>query len=193
MKMYVFMADGVEEVECLTVVDLMRRAGMEVITTSINSTRNVTGSHGITIQADMIYEDVMRKSGFYDADILFLPGGQPGTRNLAAHKGVCDAVILQNEKGKRIAAICAAPTVLGGLGILRKKKAVCYPGLEEQLSGAIVKAPEWQNKVPPVVTDGNITTSRGVGTAIDLALELVTLTFGSEQAEQLAKAIVYKA
>lgn len=179
-KVYVFLADGFEEIEGLTVVDVLRRAGAEVTTVSISDTKNICGSHAIKLEADALFAE----TDFSDAAILVLPGGMPGTKYLGAHKGLTELLVKTNEAGGGIAAICAAPSVLGDLGILKGKKAVCYPGFEERLTGADVQTCS-------VATDGNVTTSRGMGTAIDFALELVKRLFGAEKAENLAKAIVY--
>lgn len=180
-KVYVFLADGFEEVEGLTAVDLLRRAGVDVVTVSINGNRIVTGSHRIPVAADVLFEEIE----FSDADILLLPGGMPGTTHLAEHEGL--GVLLKNaaEKGTGLAAICAAPTVFGGLGLLRGRTAVCYPGCEGKLTGAAIGNGN-------VEVDGNITTSRGVGTAIDFALELVKQLCGEEKSEQIAESILYK-
>lgn len=180
-KVYVFLADGFEEIEGLTVVDLLRRAGAEVTTVSINGTKNVCGSHDIRLEADALFEE----TDFSEAAILVLPGGMPGTKYLGAHRALTELLVKTNEAGGGIAAICAAPSVLGDLGILKGKKAVCYPGFEERLTGAEVQTCS-------VVTDGNVTTSRGMGTAIAFGLELVKRLFGEEKAENLAKAIVYR-
>ena len=151
-KVYAFLADGLEEVECLAVVDVLRRSGVEVTLVSVTGDRKVTGSHGIELGTDALFEDVNPDV----ADVLFLPGGMPGTNNLKAHMGLRAAVECANKQGRRIAAICAAPTVLGAAGLLRGKKAACYPGCEDGLTGAEVLTDR-------VVVDGNITTSRGVG------------------------------
>lgn len=188
MLVYAFAADGMEEVECLTIVDLLRRAGIEVKLVSINGTNQMTSSHKVTIQTDARIEDLDMTA----ADLMFLPGGIPGTPNLAADGRVCAALKAQNAAGKRIAAICAAPTVLGGIGLLQGRKAVCYPGMEAGLVGAEIDAPEWNGKKPSVVTDGNITTSRGLGTAIDLGLEIISLLISPEKADQIAHAVVYR-
>ena len=119
------------------------------------------------------------------ADLLVLPGGMPGTLHLGEHQGLAKLLGDFSARGKRIAAICAAPSVLGGLGLLKGKKAVCYPGFEDKLTGAAVETKE-------VVTDGNITTSRGLGTAIPFALELISLLFGEEKAEEIRKSVVYR-
>lgn len=169
-KASVFMAEGMEEVECLAVVDMLKRGGVETETVSITEDRMVTGSHGITVKADKVFAD----GGFADSDLLFLPGGVPGTPNLAAHEGLCALLKEFAASGKRLAAICAAPSVLGGLGLLEGRNATCYPGWEDKLTGAVCTG-------AGVVTDGNVTTGRGVGFAIDLGLELVRLLEGDER------------
>ena len=178
---YAFMADGCEEVEALAVIDLLRRAGEEVELVSIHNKDMTQGSHGIGIKNDVMLKDI-----FVDAaDTLFLPGGGVGTKNLKACEELSKLLVSHNAKGGRIAAICAAPSALGILGILEGKNATCYPGFEDQLKGAKFNA-------VPVVTDGNITTSRGVGTAIPFALELIRQLFGNEKASEIAESIVYK-
>lgn len=129
-KVVVFLADGFEEVEGLTVVDLLRRAGAVVETVSVMEKLQIDGAHGIQVEADELFE----KAFFDDAELLVLPGGMPGTLHLKEHKGLADLLCKFNEKGKRIAAICAAPTVFGALGLLKEKAACCYPGMEEQLN-----------------------------------------------------------
>ena len=181
-NVYVFTADGFEEIEGLTVVDLMRRAGAQVQMVSISDGLAVKGSHGIEIKADTFFDDV----DFDQADLLVLPGGMPGTLHLGEHEGLTGLLQDFAAKGKRVAAICAAPSVLGGLGLLKGKRAVCYPGFEDKLTGAQVKMEE-------VVTDGCITTSRGLGTAIPFALELISLLFGPEKAEEIKKSVIYMA
>ena len=177
-KVSAFMADGMEEVECLAVVDMLRRGGVEVQTVSVMGRRQVTGSHRIEIQADCVFEE----ADFSDSDVLFLPGGVPGTPNLAAHEGLCSLLKKFAAEGKRLAAICAAPSVLGGLGLLAGKTATCYPGWEDQLLGAAYTR-------QGVITDGNITTARGVGFAIDLGIELVRLLEGEEKAASVKESI----
>ena len=178
-NVYVFTADGFEEIEGLTVVDLMRRAGAQVQMVSISDGLAVKGSHGIEIKADTFFEDV----DFGQADLLVLPGGMPGTLHLGEHQGLTKLLTETAAQGKRVAAICAAPSVLGGLGLLKGKRAVCYPGFEDKLTGAQVGTEE-------VVTDGNITTSRGLGTAIPFALELISLLFGQEKAEEIGAPVI---
>lgn len=177
----IFLADGFEEIEGLTVVDILRRAKVEVKTVSIGETKRVTGSHGISVEAD----ELLSQCEVEKMDMLVLPGGMPGTKNLRACQKLAGFLTQAHREGKGIAAICAAPSVLGGLGILEGRKAVCYPGFEDQLEGADVL-------YDPVVTDGHITTSRGMGTAIPFALELVSRLAGREKAVQVAESILFK-
>jgi DJ-1 family protein len=180
-KVYIFLAEGYEEVEGLTVVDLLRRAGMETVMVSITGEIYVSGAHNITSKADALFEDC----DFTDAGMFVLPGGLPGTNNLKAHPGLDRLLKEANQKGKIIAAICAAPSVLGVKGLLVGKKAICYPGHEDALVGAeIIQA--------DVVEDGNIITSKGMGTAIDFALALINRLVGEEAAGKMAKAIQYR-
>lgn len=180
MRLAIMMADGCEEIEGLTVVDLVRRAGMEIDMVSVNGKDSFTGSHGIEIKADLKLESADMDS--YDGVIL--PGGMPGTRNLAAHTGVCDAVKKANATGKLIAAICAAPSVFGGLGLLEGKKATSYPGFEEEMPGCTYLTDK-------VVVDGNIITSRGMGTAIDFSLAIIEYCIDKATADKLSKGIIF--
>lgn len=179
-KVCVFLADGFEEIEGLTVVDLLRRAGEEVMMVSIMGRKEVTGSHGIRVTADALYEEM----DFTQAKLLVLPGGMPGTKYLGAYKPLTDLLLRWNEERKKIAAICAAPSVFGDLGILNGKEAVCYPGFEERLTGAVIGKGS-------VAVDGHITTSRGLGTAIDFAAALIEQLQNSEKAEEIKKSIIY--
>jgi len=179
-KVYVFFATGFEETEAVIPVDLLRRAEIDVCLTSITGKLEVTGSHGITILTERLYDEV----DFSDGDMLLLPGGQPGTTNLSNYEPLCELISEWNREKKRLAAICAAPTVFGKLGLLKGAKATCYPGCEEQLLGAITST-------EVVVTDGNITTSRGVGTAIEFAAEIIRLLRDEETAEKIKGNIVF--
>jgi 4-methyl-5(b-hydroxyethyl)-thiazole monophosphate biosynthesis len=179
-KVYIFLADGYEEIEGLTVVDLLRRASIDITMVSITGNINVTGSHQITTLADVLFDEV----DYSDADMLVLPGGMPGTKNLLEHKGLDQLLKEFHAKGKQLAAICAAPRVLGTKGILIGKQATCYPGNEEDLLGAQVVNTS-------VVTDGNITTSKGMGTAIDFSLSLIRTLKGEEESAKIAKMIQY--
>lgn len=180
-KIGVFMADGCEEIEALTVVDIARRAGIEVAMISITGEKLVKGAHGIDFQTDIPVE-------YMDFDMLdgiVLPGGMPGTLNLGANKYVLQTIIDFNCKGKLVSAICAAPSVLGETGLLKGKKATSYPGFGDKLVGADVCT-------DAVVVDGNIITSRGMGTAIPFALEIVRYLIDDATAEELGKGIIYK-
>ena len=181
-KVGMMVANGYEEVEMLTVVDLLRRAGMTCDIISVTGEKELTSSHKVTVISDLLYED----ADFDSYDALVIPGGMPGTINLGAHEGVCEQLKKAYEGGKLIAAICAAPTVFGKLGLLEGKKAICYPGMEDQLTGADVT-------YESAVRDGNIITSRGMGTAIDFGLAILAYYEGEEAAAALAKKIVYEA
>lgn len=177
------MADGCEEIEGLTVVDLVRRAGMEISMISISGKKEVTSSHKVTFLADALASDV----NYEELDGIVLPGGMPGTLNLGADATVNTIVQKFAAEGKMVAAICAAPSVLGAAGVLEGKMATCHPGFEEKLTGADVRS-------DAVVVDGNIITSRGMGTAVDFGLAIVE--FLSEQDEEVMahvkKGIVYQ-
>lgn len=175
---YAFLADGFEEVEALMVVDILRRADIETVMVSIKDEYEVKSSHNVVVKADSLIKDI----DFDKAELIFLPGGIPGTPNLAKCEKLVKNIMDFNEKGKRIAAICAAPSILGELGILEGKVASCYPGFEEYLKGATYKREK-------VITDGNITTSRGLGSALDLGLELVTLLKNKEESDMIAEKI----
>lgn len=180
-KAYIFLANGYEEVEGLTVVDLLRRADIETIMVSITGEMFVTSSHHIITKADELFENV----DFSDADILILPGGMPGTNYLKAHPGLDHLLKQFHAEGRMLAAICAAPSVLGTKGLLKGKKATCYPGVEDLLAGAhYVDA--------PVVQDGNIITSKGLGTAIEFALTIIKNFEGEKEAVKIAKAVQYQ-
>lgn len=180
-KIYVFLADGCEEIEALTPVDLLRRAGEDVCTVSIMGRKEVTGSHKITILAD----ETIEEGEFDDGDMLVLPGGMPGTLILAGNETLSALIRSYDDQGKKLAAICAAPSILGVMGILKDKNAVCFPGFEEKLAGANVLA-------VPAVTDQNVTTGRGMGAAADFALELIRVLQGEEKAKEMAEKIVFK-
>lgn len=180
-KTGIFLADGFEEIEALTVVDLLRRAGIEIDMVSIMGRLQVMGSHGIEVKADVLLEDC----DFDSLDMVILPGGMPGTTNLDNCKTLTDAVVAFNGAGKMLAAICAAPTVYGHLGLLNGKKACCYPGREGELTGADVQMAE-------VTVDGNFITSRGMGTAIPFGLAIIEHFQGKEAAEDMGRKIVYR-
>ena len=176
------MAEGFEEVEALTVVDLLRRADIGCDMVSLEAVR-VTGSHGMIVTADKTWPE----ADFEAYDALLLPGGLRGTGRLVADGRVADQLRRFQETGRLTAAICAAPTVLAAAGILKGKRAACYPGMEDKLREGGAEA-----CFEPVVRDGSVITSRGLGTAIPFALELVSYFLGQERADSLAKAIVYQ-
>ena len=177
---YAFLANGSEEVECLACVDVLRRAGIDTRLVAVGGDKTITGSHGIRIICDSTIEETELEG----ADVLFLPGGMPGTLNLGADQKLSSALITQNQAGRHIAAICAAPSVLGGLGLLKGRKATCYPGFEDRLEGAC-------HTGDGVITDGNITTSRGLGYALDLGLELVRILCGEQKSMEIKASIQY--
>ncbi len=181
-KTLIFLADGFEEIEALTVVDLLRRANIDITTVSIMGRKAVTGSHKITVEADTLIDE----ADFDTADMLILPGGMPGTSNLDACAPLKAKLQEFNDNGKKLAAICAAPTVYGKMGLLNGKKACCYPGCEDDLKGADVQTSE-------VTKDGNFITSRGMGTAIPFGLAIIEEFQGREAADSMAAKIVYKA
>ncbi|MDR1548371.1 MAG: DJ-1/PfpI family protein [Hungatella sp.] len=179
-KVFAFLADGSEEVELLAVVDILKRGGQEVTLVSVTGKKDVVGAHQIKIQADFEFSEVDCKN----ADVLFLPGGMPGTRNLGAHGGLLNSLKEAHGENRRIAAICAAPSILGKLGMLEGRKATCFPGFEPELKGALYTK-------QGVVTDGNITTARGLGYALDLGIELLGLLTDENHARQVKEAIQY--
>lgn len=180
-KIAMFIHNGHEEVEMLGAVDVMRRAGLQCDIISATGEEMVTGSHNITLKADFLFENANLDS--YDA--YAIPGGIPGTPNLKAHQGVCDTLLRAYESGKLVAAICAGPTVLGSLGILDGKNATCYPGCEDGLGMAKYVTD------CKAITDGNVITSRGLGTALDYGLEIVKYFLGEDVTRELAVKIVY--
>lgn len=180
-RLAVFLAEGFEEIEALTVVDICRRGGVETDMVSVTGGLQVSGSHGISVKTDKKFEEV----DFGEYDMLVLPGGMPGTKNLEAHPGLMAQVDEFYAKGKYIGAICAAPSIFGHKGILKGKRACSYPDFESHLEGAEVTS-------GPVEVSGNVITSRGMGTAIDFGLAILGIFCGEEKADELAKGIVYR-
>ncbi len=179
-KIGIFMAEGCEEIEGLTVVDILRRAGIRIDMISISDKPEITGSHGISFKCDTVLKDTDISS--YDG--LVLPGGMPGTKNLGNDDTVVSSIKEFASAGKLVAAICAAPSVLGDNGILNGKRATSYPGFEERLTGAELKE-------EAVVCDGNIITSRGMGTAIPFALAITAYLIDDKTADDLANKIMF--
>ena len=176
---YVFLADGFEEIEALTPVDLLRRAGVAVTTLGVGGKREIKGAHGITVLADAPDTDFADEA----PTMVVLPGGMPGASNLDASPAVAAALSKAAACGGFLAAICAAPMVLGHKGYLAGKTATCYPGFESELKGARAKR-------APVVRDGNVITGAGMGVAAEFALALVEALCGRDKAAALAKGIL---
>lgn len=180
-KVCVFLANGVEEIEALTVVDLCRRADVELSMVSITGEKTITSSHQVVIQADELFEDV----DFEEVAMIVLPGGMPGTTNLEAYEPLMQQVEKFYEQGKYISAICAAPSILGHRGFLQGRNACSFPAFESHLEGALVSHNE-------VEISEHIITSRGMGTAIAFGLAIVARMKGQEAADALAQKIVYR-
>lgn len=180
-KVYEFLANGFEEIEALAPVDILRRGGVDVKTVSITASTSVETAHGVTIIADCHFDDV----DLSDADLLILPGGMPGAQNLLDHAGVREAVTRQVEAGKLMAAICAAPMVLGQLDLLVGRRATCYPGFERFLNGA-----EYTEEL--VTVDGNITTGRGPGAAMTFGYQLLSNFIPQEEVDAMKKGMIFE-
>jgi 4-methyl-5(b-hydroxyethyl)-thiazole monophosphate biosynthesis len=178
MKAYIFLADGFEEIEAIAPIDIFRRAQIEVTTISISDENVVRGAHGITVIADSLFSD----TDFSDNDILYLPGGMPGTKNLDAHEGLKKLIYYQINQNKKLAAICAAPSILGKMGLLEGKEAICFPGFENQMLGAILSDKK-------IVKSDNILTAKGAGVAVQIALKLVEELQGKDFSEKIASSI----
>lgn len=179
-KVYEFLANGFEDIEALGPVDVLRRGGLDVKTVSVSGDLMVSSAHGVQVKADMLFEDV----NFDDADLLLIPGGMPGAKNIDEHDGVRRALVAHAANEKLIGAICAGPMVLGHLGLLRGKKATCYPGFEDQLDGAVFTA-------APFTIDGNIITGKGPGATLAYAYALLGQFKGERVVEEMKKGMMY--
>ena len=179
-KVYVFLANGFETVEALAVVDVLRRGGVAVETVSVGTEKEVESSHGVRVTVDRLFE----AASFEDVQMLLLPGGMPGATNLNAHQGLRNALVAHAEKGGMLGAICAAPLVLGGLGLLKGRRATCYPGFEHELEGAHYTADR-------VTVDGNIVTGKGPAATLPYAYTLLEMLEGAEKAQQVKAAMLY--
>lgn len=177
---YLFLADGFEEIEALSPLDVLKRCGATVCTVGVTG-KTVKGSHGVEVVCDKTASELDEKDDF---DMIILPGGMPGALNLDKDETVDKFITLASKRDKFICAICAAPFVLGKRGILKGKRAVCYPGFEDQLLGATLED-------RGVVRDGKIITGRAMGSALDFAFELAKALFGEETAEKVRKGILY--
>lgn len=174
------LAEGFEEVEAITVIDVLRRAGVEVVTVSVTGDLHVTGSHQITVKADRLFQP----SGYPDAHMIVLPGGMPGAAHLDRHEGLKQLLTEYHHQGKYLAAICAAPMVLGNLKLLQNKKATCYPGFEKYLEGAHLSD-------TGVIHDQNIITGKGAGYAMAFSLKLAEILSGHEAANTTGRKMLY--
>lgn len=180
---YVFLADGFEEIEAIATVDVLRRAGLAVITVSINPTGTVTGANGVTVTADTTIDNVEAGP---DTDWLICPGGMPGASNLAQCGKLSDMLLTHYKAGGRIAAICAAPAVvLAPLGILAGRKATCYPGFESMVTDAEMTG-------EPVVALDTLVTGNGPGNTIPFALAIAAVTSGTNVAAEVGAGMMYR-
>ena len=192
----VFMADGMEMCECLITVDILRRAGVKVITASVMNDRTVTASHQVRIEADVLASE----ADFGSADILILPGGRIGTENLAASDLVTGQCVRFAEDSSRyVAAICAAPSVLSGIGLLDGKKATCHPDFAEKVqAGSTISSADAEISPLVILThesvtaDGNIITGQGLGATMDFALYIAEVLAGKETADRIAGSVCYR-
>ena len=175
----VHLAEGFEEIEAISIIDVLRRAEFKVEVVSITGELEVTGSHNIKVTADTLFEYI----DYSDIDMIVLPGGMPGAANLKAHSGLREQILNFNDSEKPMAAICAAPMVFGNLGLLKEKQATCYPGFEDELHGAIITGAD-------VEEAGNIITGKGAGVAIQFALKIVEKFKGIKEARELAKKMI---
>jgi len=175
-QLTIHLAEGFEEVEAITIIDVLRRAGLNIVIVSLTHAHLVTGAHQIKIMADLLFEEVDYKMG----SMIILPGGMPGAKNLDEHLGLRSQILDYHNKGKYLAAICAAPLVFGNLGILKGRRAVCYPGFEAYLKGAAIGN-------EPFIKDDTIITGRGIGAALEFSLEIVRVLSGEEKATKLRK------
>ena len=178
-KIAVQLATGFEEIEAITIIDVLRRAKLNVTTISMTDDYVVVGAHEIPVTADRLFTEV----NYAEIDALILPGGMPGAKNLDQHKGLKKQILDFHQNKKLLGAICAAPLVLGHLNLLEGEKAVCYPGYEGELYGAEILE-------SPAIRSGNIVTGRGAGVAIQFALKLVEELINKQAADKLAKAMV---
>jgi 4-methyl-5(b-hydroxyethyl)-thiazole monophosphate biosynthesis len=179
-KVFLFLADGFEEIEAIAPIDILRRAEINITTVSVMQTKEVTGAHNVTITADRLFEE----ADFSGNDMLILPGGMPGTTNLDNHAGLKTLIKKQIREKRKISAICAAPSILGKMGLLEGKEAIAYPGFESQLKGAVISQ-------KTVAKAGNIITAKGPGIAIDFALAIIEDLKGKQVADDVACGLIY--
>lgn len=180
-RVYEFLADGFEDIEALAPVDILRRGGVDVKTVSIMGRREVVSAHHVSVVADVLFEEV---ADFGTASLLLLPGGMPGAAHLDGHAGVKAALVAQDKRGARIGAICAAPMVLGRLGLLRGRRATCYPGFEQYLEGA-----RYTQEI--VTVDGNITTGEGPAASLEYGYQLLSYFVPEAQVKSVRDGMMY--
>lgn len=176
---YIHLATGFEEIEAVTIGDILRRGNVPVQYVSLTGSHLVTGTHGIALQADIVWES----ADYENCSMIVLPGGMPGTRHLAEHQGLLEKIREFHDQGKWVAALCAAPLVLAEAGILKGKNATIYPGLEKELGDALVREDR-------VVRDGHIITSRAPGTAMEFALALLEGMTDPETSQRVRRGLV---
>ena len=174
---YIFLANGFEEVEALAPLDILRRAEIDVKTVAVGS-RKIVGSHGIEIVTDIHESEVTTD----DMECVILPGGMPGTLNLEKSPIVTQSIRYCSENNLPICAICAAPSILGHMNLLKEKKAICFPGFEKELYGAVLSEDH-------VCVDGNIITAKGAGVALEFGLEITAMLKDREESDKIRKAI----
>lgn len=176
----VHLAEGYEEIEAVSIIDVLRRANIETLIVSVTEKKEVTGSHGIIISSDRLFDEV----DYTQVKMIILPGGMPGAKNLKNHEKLGSEIVRFYSEGKPLGAICAAPIVLGNLNLLKNKKATCYPGYEDQLTGAEVTGNNVEQSY-------NIITGKGAGVAIQFALHIVKMLKGKKLADELAEKLVF--
>lgn len=176
----ILIAEGFEEVEAVTIIDTLRRGGVDILSVSVTGDKTVVGAHGIPITCDSIFD----RKAVLSRDILVLPGGMPGTKNLGESGDVAEAVTAFKNEGKTLSAICAAPMIFGSMGLLKGLRATIYPGMESFIDGSIITP---QNTTE---YDGNILTGKGPGLALDFALRLLEIASDKETAQDVAKGML---
>jgi len=176
----VHLAEGFEEIEAVSIIDVLRRADIETIVVSVSGSLDVTGAHGLGIKADKLFEEIDYKN----TEMIILPGGMPGASNLNDHSGLRSKIKEFNKEGKPLGAICAAPMVFGSTGVIQDKNATCFPGFEDRLTGAKVTGSE-------VEVAGKIVTGKGPGVAIKFALQIVEMLKGKKVRDEVAEKMIY--
>ena len=179
IKAAIHLAEGFEEIEAITTTDILRRAEIETLIVSVSGRRTVTGSHKITVICDQVFDEI----DYNEYDIIILPGGMPGSKNLNSHSGLKKIIKQFYAEGKFIAAICAAPMVLGNLGLLKGKEVVCYPGFESYLPNSVISE-------DIVIQSDNIITAKGPGATIEFALKIIEVLKGEDISKKIRKSLM---